>query len=100
MTVALLTLGVLLFVALVVVASLVVPIVVVIKRGGLGDGPGLGPPRPPRRHDNWWANAARAPWPDGEGDSHGHGDSSSCGDSGGGSSCGGGSSSSSCGSNG
>ncbi|MFE7842991.1 hypothetical protein ACFU53_45100 [Streptomyces sp. NPDC057474] len=92
MVVALLTLGVLLFVALVVVASLVVPIVVLITRGGIGDAPGLGPPRLPRRHDSWWAGAARSPWPDSDG--HGHGDSSSCG-SGGGSSCGGGSSSSS-----
>ncbi|KFF96784.1 hypothetical protein IQ62_34425 [Streptomyces scabiei] len=80
MVVALLTLGVLLFAALVVVTSPVVPIV------------------------GWWADAARSPWPGsvgvavGVGDSHGRGDSSSCG-SGGGSSCGGGSSSS-CGSGG
>ncbi|MDX3134188.1 hypothetical protein PV367_31375 [Streptomyces europaeiscabiei] len=82
MVVALLTLGVLLFAALVVVTSPVVPIV------------------------GWWADAARSPWPGsvgvaagvGVGDSQPHGDSSSCG-SGGGSSCGGGSSSS-CGSGG
>ncbi|MDX3690067.1 hypothetical protein PV726_06875 [Streptomyces europaeiscabiei] len=72
MVVALLTLGVLLFAALVVVTSLVVPIV------------------------GWWADAARSPWPGsdgvGVGGSHGHGESSSCGSGGG--------SSSSCGSGG
>ncbi|MDX3587513.1 hypothetical protein [Streptomyces europaeiscabiei] len=106
MVVTLLPLGVLLFAALVVVTSLVVQIVMVIARSGVGDAPGLGPPRPLRRHDSWWDDAARSPWPGSDGDgvgadnSHGpgHGDSSSCG-SGGGSSRGGGSSSS-CGSGG
>ncbi|EMF53079.1 MULTISPECIES: hypothetical protein [Streptomyces] len=98
MIVAFLTFGVLVFVALAVLAAMVVPMVVLITRGGVGVAPGRGAARAPRRHDGWWAGDTRSAWPDGRGDGDsqgggdGQGDSSSCG-SGGGASCGGGSSS-------
>ncbi|KND41961.1 hypothetical protein [Streptomyces stelliscabiei] len=98
MIVALLTFGVLVFVALVVMAAMAVPVVVLIARGGAVGAPGPGTARAPRRHDGWWAGDTRSAWPDGRGDGDsqgggdGQGDSSSCG-SGGGASCGGGSSS-------
>jgi uncharacterized membrane protein YgcG len=91
--VAILTLGVLLFAALVVVWALVA-IGVAITRGVPGDAPGLGPPRRARRRRSWWADVTRADWPDGDDHRYGHGDASGGSSCGSGSSCGGGSSSS------